>query len=37
MLGDLPGPVWFFVNSHAFTDIIFDFDSITIYIKGETF
>jgi hypothetical protein len=36
MLGDLPGPVWLSDNSDAFTDIIFGFSHIAIYIKEET-
>jgi len=35
MLRDLPGLVWFFDDSDAFTDIIFVYNDITIYIKEE--
>jgi protein-disulfide isomerase len=35
VLGDLPGRVWFFDDSHAFTGIIYDNYSIARYIKEE--
>jgi protein-disulfide isomerase len=37
MLRDLPGLIWIFDNSDAFTDVLFDFGSIIIGIKEETF